>query len=158
LNRNQAIDRLKSTRAEWDALVSLVPANRRKIAAWEGGWTIKDIIAHVDFYEWWSGEFLIKRDWPVVDQSLNTWDVDVRNNALYELNRDRSFEEIVAETPALHGHLVHALEQLTDAEFEDPEILGQGTNEDFRVETLLTGGSWNHYEQHRPDVEAILKR
>jgi hypothetical protein len=157
LNRSDAIQRLISSRAEWDALVSLVPENRRNLAAWEGGWSIKDLIAHVDSYEWWSGEFFIKRDWPVVDQSLNTWDVDARNNALYELNKYRTYEEIVAESPALHGHLIRALEQMTDAEFEDPEILGQGANEDFRVESLLADGSWNHYEQHRADVERILK-
>jgi hypothetical protein len=157
MNRTEAIERLKSSRAEWEALIELVPENRRRVRAWAGGWNLGDLIAHVDFYEWWTGEFFIKRDWPFIDQSLNTADVDERNHALYNLNRERSFEDVMSESPTMHGHLVHALEAMTDEEYDNPALLGQASDGSWAVEVLLAGGSWRHYEQHRPDVEAILR-
>ena len=157
VNRIDAIAKVESTRAEWDALVGSVPDEVGEIEAWPGGWTLRDLIAHVDFYEWWTGEFCRLRDWPVVDSSLDTWDVDIRNEAIYRLNHNRTLADIKAASPGMHQHLVDALEAMTDGEYADPHLLGVEVNDDWSVEALLASGTWNHYPQHRADIDVILK-
>jgi len=157
LNRLEARERLITSRAEWDALIELVPSVRQTVPVGEHGWTLKEIIAHVDFYEWWAGEFLILRDWPEVDPSLATWDVDQRNQAMFDMNRDRALSDIRAESPRLHGRLLEALNSLTDAEFLDPLLLGQGDDPAWTPLSMVAGNSWGHYNQHRSAFEAILR-
>ena len=83
MERADLLERLQSGRREWDDLISSVPRERMLEPVWEGGWTIKDIVAHVDFYEWWVAEFIRTRDWPVVDPSLQIAELEPRNIAIY---------------------------------------------------------------------------
>jgi DinB superfamily len=155
VNRLETLERVQRSRAEWDALVSSVPDDRWQIEAWPDGWNLRDIIAHVDFYEWWAGELVRKRDWPVVDPSLNTMDTDARNNALYALNKERSFDEVRSDSERCHYSLIDALEGLTDTEFDNPTLLGM-EGPGWTVEEIAGNQIWGHYEMHKPHVEAIL--
>jgi hypothetical protein len=155
MNRQQAIAKAEVSRAEWEVLITTVPADAQNIPAWDGGWTLKDLIAHVDFYEWWTGEFFLKRDWPEVDERLDNPDQDQRNAVLYELNKDRSWAEVNAASPEAHRHLIAGLESLSDEEFANPDLLGVQFPGDWSPERLTESGSWGHYPQHHADIEAI---
>jgi hypothetical protein len=158
MNRQEAIAKAEASRAEWDALVASVPAEAHDIPAREGSWTLKDLIAHVDFYEWWTGEFFFKRDWPEVDERLDIPDQDERNAVLYELNKDRSWIDVNSASPGMHRHLITGLEFISDEQFEDPNFLGVQFPGDWSPEALTQGASWGHYPQHHADIEAIKTR
>ena len=155
LNREETLQKVQESRAEWEALTGSVPEGSWDVEAWPGGWNLRDIIAHVDFYEWWAGEFIRKRDWPVVDPLLNTDDMDARNAALYELNKDRSFDEVRNDSACCHGTLVDALTNLTAAEFDNPVMPGM-EGPDWTIASIGGPQIWEHYDMHRPDIEAIL--
>jgi hypothetical protein len=156
VERPDAIARLKTSRAEWDILVGSVPDDLFEEPVWEGGWTLKSIVAHVDFYEWWAGEFIRKRDWPEADERLQTWDVDARNDAMNQINQERLLADILAESPGRHAHLVGALEGMTDEQFLEPGYLGQGDDPEWQVLGMVAGNSWEHYPQHEADIRAWL--
>ena len=59
---SELLGRLQTGRQEWDELIASIPRERMLEPVWEDGWTIKDIVAHVDFYEWWVAEFIRSRD------------------------------------------------------------------------------------------------
>ncbi len=107
MQRTDAIAKLKESRASWDILIASVPDDLFETPLWEDGWTLKSIVAHVDFYEWWVGEFIVKRDWPEVDPRLNTWDVDERNRVLNEINQARPLAEVLADSPVRHAPFAH---------------------------------------------------
>ena len=156
MQRTDAIAKLKQSRAVWDLLIAEVPDDMFETPVQEDGWTIKSIVAHVDFYEWWAGEFFRKKDWPEVDPRLNTWDVDQRNDAMNDMNRNRPLAEVLAESPGMHQHLVAALEGMTDDEFNDPGLLGQDDEHDWSALNMIAGNSWEHYDQHAPEIRAWL--
>jgi hypothetical protein len=106
MERSELLEKVRSARKEWDDLIASVPRERMLEPLWENGWTIKDIVAHVDFYEWWVAEFLRTRAWPVVDPSLHTPDLESRNAAIYEVNKNRELDDVLAESSRIHQGLV----------------------------------------------------
>ncbi len=54
-------------------------------------------------------------------------------------------------------HLLTALEKLTDEDFDNPELLGQGNDEDWALATLVAGHGVDHYDQHAPQIRAWLE-
>jgi len=155
MKRQETLDCVIASRAELDALTESVPADSWDVEAWPGGWNLRDLIAHVDFYEWWAGELIRKRDWPIVDPSLNTMDMDVRNAALYELNRDRSLDEARSDSARCHRTRIEALSGVSDAEFDGPVMPGM-EGPDWTIAAIGGPQIWEHYDMHRPHIEAIL--
>ncbi len=154
MNRLETIEKVRQSRAEWDALVATVPEDAWEINAWENGWNLRDITAHVQFYEWWTGEFIRKGDWPEVDASLDTFDQDARNDALYELNKDRSTADVRSDAPRSVAGLIDALERMTDEQYAEP-LLTLPNGDEWTAESMVASGSWNHYPMHVADVESI---
>lgn len=156
MQRTDAIAKVKQSRAAWDILLASVPDDLYEVPVRTDGSTLKSIIAHVDFYEWWTGEFFRLRTWPEVDPRLNTPDVDTRNQALDDINRDRPLAEVLAESPQLHAHLVDALESMSDDDFLNAELLGQGTDVAWSPLAMAASSTWDHYDEHAPDIRAWL--
>ncbi len=156
MERSELLARLQSSRAEWDALIASVPPERLLDPVWADGWTIKDIVALVDFYEWWVAEFIRTRDWPVVDPSVHTEDLEARNTALYELNKNRELEEVLGESASIHNGLVDAFSNLTDAEYNDRALLFPPPDEHWTLARMVEGNTWDHYTQHIPQIRTWL--
>ena len=156
MDRSELLARLVAARREWDDLIASIPRDRLEEPVWEDGWTIKDIVAHVDFYEWWVAEFIRTRNWPVVDPSLNIPDLEPRNIAIYEYLKDRDLDDVLADSPRIHEGLLDAISALTDEEYRDPNLLGTPPDDDWSVAKMVEGNTWDHYRQHIPQIRQWL--
>lgn len=156
MERSELIKKLKANRREWDELIASIPRERMLEPVWEGGWTIKDIVAHVDFYEWWVAEFLRTRDWPVVDPSLQVAELEPRNAAIYEFNKNRTLDDVLGASAGIHQGMVDVLSGLTDEEYHDPNLLGPPPDEHWSVEMMVSGNTWDHYPHHIPQIREWL--
>jgi len=116
MERTELLAAVEAGWNEWQALLATLTPEQMVEPALPGGWTVKDAIAHIAFYEWWVGEFIRTRTWPPAPHpSLDTWDMDARNDAFYELNKDRALDDVLAESHRVHQVLVDAVSALTDA-------------------------------------------
>ena len=159
MDRDELLERVRAGRRNWDDLIASVPRERMLEPLWENGWDVKDIVAHVDFLEWWVGEFIRKRGWPDVDALLNAPDVDEQNNAIYELNKDRSLDDVLSESASRHESLVNVLTGLTDDDVRDPKpLIDPPPDDSWTLERLVEGNTWGHYPQHAPDIQNLLAR
>jgi hypothetical protein len=55
LTKQQVMDTLDAARREWEETLAQVPANRLDEPGVVGEWAVKDIVAHVGYWERWSG-------------------------------------------------------------------------------------------------------
>jgi hypothetical protein len=115
------------------------------------GWTRKDVLAHV---EWWNrhSENVVEGVRSGVDPypgDGETWDTDAENDRILEANRDRSPADVRQGEAASFARLVTAIEAATESELfgTGPQPWLAGT-----VVEILEVDSTLHYPDHVPHL------
>ena len=124
---------------------------------WFGAWSVKDIIAHITVYEWWTGEFIRTRTWPVLPDHLNLVETDLRNAAFFEENKNKPLADVLTDAKRHHDSFVEAVASLSDEEFADQTRLGMPEGEGWELTSLIPEGSNRHYDDHAETIRAWLK-
>jgi uncharacterized damage-inducible protein DinB len=158
MNRTEFLDKVDATRRDWDEAVARVPADRLTELGLTDGWSIKDLIAHVLWYE---REMIdVIRERALVGSALWALPLAERNAAIHAEFRARTAADVLAETASVWGRLRPELETLTDDDLADANR--------FRdlAEAIPGAAPWQvigsntfeHYEDHARDVRARLDR
>ena len=143
--------------AKLNELLAEVGEERMTIPGVAGDWSIKDIIAHISVYEWWTGEFIRKRTWPDLPDHLNLIETDQRNAAFYEENKNKPLDEILTDAKRHHDTFVEAVASLSDEDFAGQTRLGMPEGEGWELTSLIPGASSRHYDHHAETIRAWLK-
>ena len=104
------LSNLHSERARWDETLDAVARARLADPGVAGTWAVKDVVAHVGWHEREMVNVLEQRAFVGSD----LWDLDLhsRNAAIYEQNRHRAADEVLAEEQALYAGLLELIEAL----------------------------------------------
>jgi hypothetical protein len=153
MTKAKLVEAIRKGRAEWDALVDEVGTERMSQPGVAGQWSVKDVIAHITWHE---------REMIGVAQAhalvgSNLWDLptDQRNAAIFEANRDRSLADVLTEAQQVFPQFLAAVEGLTDEDVNDPGRFAH-MPADWQPWKLIAENSYEHYEQHIPDIRAWL--
>jgi uncharacterized protein (TIGR03083 family) len=153
MDRTEFLDTLKTARAEWDALLAQISPARMTEPGVEGDWTIKDVVAHIT---WFEREMVgVIRARALVGSDL--WDLpqDQRNAAILAQNRLRPLDEVLAEARLVYPQLVEAVQTLDDQDLHDPGRFA-GMPADWLPWSVIAGNSFEHYSAHAADVRSRL--
>lgn len=142
--------------SEWDALISSIPRERMTEPGVNGEWSIKDIVAHVAWYEWWTAEFIRTRDWPELPPHLDSPDIATRNHAYFIEMRDAPLDAVLADARRWHGELINAIEGISDAEYADQTLLGMPPDPSWAIAAWVPT-TYEHYAHHAPDIRRWLQ-
>jgi hypothetical protein len=145
--------RLRSGRAQWEAALSEVGVERMEIPGVAGEWTLKDVIAHITWHELQMIEVIQAR--ALVGSDLWELDREARNAAIYEANRDRPLDEVLAEAAQAYRDLEALIETLEDEELNDPARFANMPDE-WEPWRIIASNCYGHYQQHIPDIRAWL--
>jgi hypothetical protein len=154
MNRAEFLDALRKGRAEWEALISGIDRARMEIPGVEGDWSIKDIIAHVTWYEREMIEVARDR----VLKGSPHWALpatEERNAAIHADTRALSLDDVLLQSTRVYRELYQALQTLGD------EDLAQASRfRDMPAEwvprELIASNTCEHYPQHIPHIRAWL--
>jgi uncharacterized damage-inducible protein DinB len=148
-------DSLRSGRAEWDALLAQIGADRMTQPGVEGDWSIKDIIAHITWHE---REMLgVLRARALIGSELWSLPTDERNAAIFEQNKDRALDDVLEESRQIFPQLLEVAEGLSDEELNDPRRFA-GMPEEWSPWELVASNSYTHYPDHIASIRAWLER
>jgi DinB family protein len=147
---------LVTGRQEWEALLAQGDPARMTEPGVEGDWSVRDILAHVVWYE---REILqlLQNHAQLPGPSDAIWDLptDERNATLAALLRDRPLAEVLAESQALGPQLVAAVAALSGADLTDASgFLGMPA--DWEPWLIIAGNTYGHYPDHIPAIRAWL--
>ncbi len=159
-SKAQLMSELKQENTDWQALLDAIGEANMTQPEVAGGWSIKDIVAHIT--EWRRRtvkRFQIIRN-PNVDltphwpKALQDDDVDKINAWFYEVNRDRPLTDVLDDSREVIQQLIDAIDALSDDDFQDPRIVAWLDGEQ------LTGAYlFGHFhEEHEADMRAWLDR
>ncbi|MCB8966284.1 MAG: phosphoribosylglycinamide formyltransferase [Ardenticatenaceae bacterium] len=146
--------RVDAAWAQWQALLAQIPAARLAEPILPGGWAVKDVIAHLAWFEremvgLISERVLAGSDWWLLP-------TDERNAAIFQENRKRPFADIQAEAIQAHSAMRAALTTLNDAELQDAAHFAH-MPPDWRPWELITANSYEHYLDHIPIIRLAIR-
>jgi uncharacterized damage-inducible protein DinB len=155
MNKAEFLNLQRQARAEWDALIAQVPPDKMTQPDVVGRWSIKDLIAHVAWYE---NEMVNVITTRVFDGS--PWweleDVDERNARIYEQYRDVPLDKVLTDAKAIYQKFIEALMSLSDEELNSASYFRDMPTEWIPWQ-VIASNCFEHYPQHIPDVEAWLE-
>jgi uncharacterized damage-inducible protein DinB len=155
VSKEDFIDRVRKAHDRWYAAAARIPAGQWTAPlSGNPSWTLKDLQAHMT----WSEREMINVLRSRIFEGSEWWNLptDERNQRIYLQNRDRNLENIRQDAQESSAALLAELDQLTEADFTDLAQF-QGMPADWMPWDVLAGNSYRHYDEHLPDVEALLE-
>jgi len=147
---------LQADRSVWETLLArLFPLGEERLTqpGATGDWSVKDVIAHVT---WFEREMVgVIQAHALVGSDL--WDLptDARNAAIFQMNRSRPLSDILAEAEQVYAGLAAAIETLTDEDLNDAARFA-GMPADWQPWQVIAGNSYEHYRDHGQKLQAWL--
>lgn len=159
----QLRDLLQTTHGRLEQVLAQVPAERMTVPGVGGPWSIKDVLAHVLYWEQHSLRELepALRGAPPDPQPLETnlppdlaW-VDAINANVFAHYRDWPMGEVRAEFDRSFEQILALVARLSDADLAPGSplagVLGESVVEN------LAGNTYDHYPEHTDAIRAWLE-
>ena len=161
----EVLDRIQRARASLEGVTGGLSEQQLIAPAPDGGWSIKDHLAHLAAWEAGIAALLQRRPrYPAMgldgETFLNT-DEDGLNAIIYQQNSGRSLGEVRAAFRGAQRELLDALAGLTDADLlrtyshYQPDEPGEDSGEP--IVNWIAGNTYEHYDEHRSWIEALVR-
>jgi uncharacterized protein (TIGR03083 family) len=144
---------LERERSAWNELLAHIDPQRMQEPGAAGQWSVKDLIAHISWYEWEIAGALRTRT--LGGSALWEKSPEERNQAIYEQHQGQSLEMVLADSRRAYHELLEAVAGLPEGALNDP---GRMTSwpEALPPWRLLAENSYEHYRDHRAELEQWL--
>jgi len=153
MKREKLVERVRAARSRWNEILARVPAERLTETGVTGEWSVKDIVAHITWFE----RQMIGMIEAKAFTGSELWELPPheRNNEIFKLNRHRGLTQITTEANLVFGVLVDQLMALSDQDLEDPKSF-PGMPDDWVPGDIFAQNTSEHYEAHAEGLERWL--
>jgi hypothetical protein len=164
-SKTELLERMRAGREEWEALLAQIPDSARSEPALAGGWSLKDLIAHVAAFENWTAaqiraanEGRVPTDkelYGVEEVTVDPqgWDLDRENAKIYARYKETPLAEVMTFSSQAFADLIAAVESVAAEDFA--RTGAQAWTEDTTLLEVIPGQCYAHYEQHADDLRSI---
>jgi len=149
------LETLQSARAEWESLLAKVGESNMLRPGVAGEWSVKDIICHITWFEREMVGVLKAR--ALIGSDLWNHPQGQRNATIFEENRHRSLDEVLAEARQVYQGLYEALQSVSDEDLNNPGHF-ENMPPDWSPGKLIAENSYEHYRAHAPSIRAWLNK
>lgn len=147
MNKEALVSKMVAARAVWQTAVDRVPADKREVMELGNGWSVKDLLAHIGFWEDRAAAIfrtLLAGEEPHFWHGDET--IDKLNADVYAQNHPLSWTAVVAAEQQAYDGLLALVQNATEEDLYDP----------LRFEWLherpfvgwIKGNTIEHYEEH----------
>ena len=154
MNKEKVIARVKTERSRWSDIIARMDDDMMLKPGVEGHWSVKDILAHVVWYE---REVVgVLRSRAFVGSNLWALPLDERNAGVYEETRNMTLEEVRAESARVFPQLLEQLEALPKDAYGDASRF-PGMPAEWEPWFIIAGNTFNHYPDHTQSLKQLLE-
>ena len=158
ISKTQLLAELNNENASWQALLDDIGEANMTQPEVAGGWSIKDIVAHLTGWRrrtvrriqaTRNHESDVTPPWPSElqeDDDINAW--------IYESNRDRPLADVFSDSREVFQQLVDAINAFSDDELQGPQRIEWLEGEPLNGKFVFS----HFHEEHEPDMRAWLVR
>lgn len=152
---DEVVARMVGARAELEGVLGRLSPEQLTAPGPEG-WAIKDHLVHLDVWARATTDLLEGRlEYPrlgVADYAeLRSITIDGINTRIYEENRDRSLEDVLAGFRQSHEHFVEQVRAMSDADLQRPYrsfVPDERPDGDDPILEWIAADSFEHDEEH----------
>ncbi len=148
-------DILRTERAQWNALLAQVGPNRMEIPGVEGTWSVKELVAHLTWYE----RAVVDGARQITSTGTFTrpndgLGMDERNARIAAESRARPADEVLAEADDVFAQLLKVIATCPDDLLNNAKLLG--LPDDVPPWMRVANNSYLHYQQHERSIRSWL--
>ncbi|NHJ47655.1 MAG: DinB family protein [Asgard group archaeon] len=145
MNMNTFLKKIKLKRKHWDLTIDTIIKKGLENEMYSKKWSIKDVIAHITWYDKALLKALKKKS--IVDSDFWSLSIDDRNEMIFNNTQEKSFNELLKESKETFDALIEEISKLSDEELNSEDYIkrepGKRITWDF-----IGGNNFWHYEDH----------
>jgi SAM-dependent methyltransferase len=147
------VDTLRGERYEWNKLIDAVGEARMQLPGVVGGWSVKDLIAHITWAERETLLILNNR----MSEGSQLWyaNQEERNESVYQMNREQPLDEVLTEAHDVFEELIASIEALKDEAIHDSSYF-EGMPSEWVPWQVIAANTYFHYRAHAPELRVWL--
>jgi hypothetical protein len=159
LTTAQLLEVMRTARSNWETLLAEAGEARLTEPGVEGDWSLKDIMAHITYFETWATNCLmaIRRGEPLPQSEYKGLSVDEENALIYERLRALPLAAVLRDSRISFQRSLESVQGLHDNDLYDLEFT-RAYGVDWTVHDLLAGDTYEHYQDHIAPARAWLDR
>ena len=158
MNKAKLLECMQTARLEWDQILGEIDESRMTQSILHGGWSVKDTIGHVAYYERWVQGWLeaAVRGQVTLASHRDSLDVDARNAIIWGENCDRSLQEILRESKFVFDRLFQLVQVLPEADLIAPYAFDRYVipfwGRSMSLSECIADDSYDHYREHTANI------
>ncbi len=158
MNKAGLLESMRATRLQWDSLIHKLDESEMTLPVLHGGWSIKDTIGHVAFYERWLVDWLeaAVKGQVTLATHRDSLDVDARNAIIWGENQDRPLAEILSESKFVFDRLVQIVQVLPEGDLIAPYAFDRYVipfwGRSMALWECIANDSYDHYREHIANI------
>jgi hypothetical protein len=156
MTRDELLDLITSTRGELDALYVARTGDELVAPVLAGGWTMKDVMAHVAAWERRLLNAVAAAErgeddvWPEPGYTVSVADTERLNQRDYLAARDRPLDDVRADAQATYDDFMRWVRSFTDEQVAGELAYTPG----LKLEWLIRAQADQHYRHHIDAIKA----
>lgn len=154
MDKKSFLNQMHRQRAAWDTMLARLSPGQMDTPGVNGRWSVKDIIAHIAWYEQEMVTLLTTRTLA----GSPWWNLPpaARNARIYDQNRERPLPDVLAESQSVYQALLDAVNALDENALHDAGAFANMPS-DWTPWQIVADSSYDHYEAHLPDLRALIE-
>src|SRR5690242_1283401 len=158
LDKAQWLELIRDVRAEWEKALEDVGFDRMLEPGVEGDWSVKDVIAHVTFWEEIAAKYVEAgvTGQPPIRSPYAGLETDEYNAAIYNANKDKSLDEVLAWSKDVHSRVLAAIDKLSEEDLTD--VTRFPWLDKSPLWEYVEGDGYEHIQEHTAHIREWLKR
>jgi hypothetical protein len=147
MTKSEFIDRVRRAREAWEAQVVQYDADRMEQPGFTGEWSLKEVIAHIIWYDREMVEMLKNKE--LAGSPLWELPLDERNAAIYVEIKSQNLgkAQVLDEAQKVYDELLRLLDMCDDQDLNDPKRFA-GMPPDWKPWEVIASNTYEHYAEH----------
>ena len=139
------LKKIRYNRRRWDSIIESVIGKGLEIEPVNERWILKDVIAHISWYEKELLKALQRKT--LADSTFWNTDVETRNSMIFDMTQNRTLNELLSESKEIYEQLLEEIKLISDADLNSEIYIRR--KEGTRVTHDFIGGvTYWHWEDH----------
>ncbi len=156
LSKAELLERIHRSWSDLEQAIAQLSDAQLSAPALSGGWAIKDMLAHLASWEQRCTDWIavsLRDETPQRPEPGVTWDdIDQLNERTFIENQQRSPQEIIAASGAIHKRFLEQIQLLSEDDLNNPHRFPW--TEDEALVWFIGSNSYEHYHEHVEQIRA----